>query len=74
MATTTASRKKERKRPGKKVKGSASQPAPKKHVMERIDMPNWREIHELGEPILLEQDLATVTGDMRSLHDTILCL
>jgi hypothetical protein len=73
MAATTAPRKKkERTRPDKKGKGSSSQPAPKKHVLERIHMPHWREIHELGEPILPAQDLASLTGDMRSLHDTVL--
>jgi hypothetical protein len=54
MAVTTAPRKKkECKRPDKKgKKGSSSQPTPNKHVLERIDMPHWCEIHELGEPIL----------------------
>jgi hypothetical protein len=71
MAATMAPRKnKERKRPGKK----GSQPAPKKHVLERIHMLHWREIHELGELILPEQDIATLTGDMRSPRDTILHL
>jgi hypothetical protein len=37
-------------------------------------MPNWRGMHELGESILSEQALATISMDMRSLHDTILHL
>jgi hypothetical protein len=74
VATTTPRKKNKRKRPDKKGKGSYNQSAPKKHVLERIHMPYWSEIHELGELILPEQDLATLTGDMRSLHDTILHL
>jgi hypothetical protein len=37
-------------------------------------MPNWRDMHELGEPILPEHALATISRDMMSQHDTILHL
>jgi hypothetical protein len=56
------------------VKGSCSQLAAKKHVLEKIRVPKWCGLHELGEPILREQAIMTLPGDMRSLHDIILQL
>jgi hypothetical protein len=72
--------KKPRKR-AKKDKGvSSSQPVPPvagkpvKEIRSQDNIPikGWREYHVVGEPILPPEALKTLTGDMSSLHDSIL--
>lgn len=65
--------KKIRKRPGKKNKGaSTSNPMPAQ-VLERLPT-DWRNHHVLGQPMVHPEILKLLTGDMRSLHDSVLHL
>ena len=61
--------KKPRKR-GKKPKLDASSQIPVADVVPNI---KWLEVHELGKPILPNYLARKLRGDMRSLHDGILC-
>lgn len=72
---------KPRKRAKKKDKGvSSTQPMPPaagkpvKEIRSQDNIPikGWREYHVAGEPILPPEALKTLTGDMRSLHDSVL--
>jgi hypothetical protein len=72
--------KKPRKRAKKDKCVSSSQPVPPaagkpvKEIRSQDNIPikGWREYHVAGQPILPPEALKTLTGDMRSLHDSVL--
>jgi hypothetical protein len=66
--------KKARKRSKKGAPASSCQPAPTKpvRVQDKVPIMNWRTYHVAGQPILPQKLLKTLTGDMRSLHDSVL--
>ena len=69
-------KKKQRKRPNKKASdanASSSQQAPPVRVLDKLPS-KWRQVHWLGQPMLPPDELAQMTGDLRSMHDHILRL
>ena len=65
-------KKKKRKRPARGVKASApsSSSQPELRLLDKLPS-QWRQTHWLGEPILPQEVVSCMTGDMRSVHDTI---
>ena len=67
-------KKKHRKRPNRKgASQSVSKPIRAIDGPPRPNDPMWR-LHMMGAPMLNKQMLADATGDMRSLHDSIMVL
>ena len=73
--TPACRKRKYRKRPEKKPSAgaSASQPPPNKKFMDKLPT-KWRDIHCIGQPILPAEVVSKLTGEMQSVHNTVLHL